>query len=76
MNTNACYTNLIWARKAMTILLGKMTLFEVLDRSVKGREFFGVYELGVKFYANGPGEWVTVWPTDENDLDEIRNMTY
>ena len=76
MNENARYSNKSWARKAMTILLDKMVLFEVVDRTTKGREYFGVYELGLKFYANGPCEWVIVWPTSESDLNDIRNMVH
>jgi len=76
MNDDARYSNKGWARKAMTILINKMRLFEVVDRTAKGYETYaGVYELGVKFFSAHQGT-VTVWPTCEDDLDEINTLTY
>ena len=67
MNSNARYTNKALARKVMTILLDKMILFEVVDRTAQGYESYsGVNELGIKFHASGQG-MVTIWPTCEND---------
>ncbi|MCL2119691.1 MAG: hypothetical protein FWH27_14845 [Planctomycetaceae bacterium] len=76
MNGNAYYSNKGWARKAMTILINKMKLFEVVDRTAKGYETYaGVYELGVKFFSSRKG-MVTVWPTCEDDLNEIDALAY
>ena len=76
MNDNARYSNKRWARKAMTILINKMKLFEVVDRTAKGfASHAGIYELGVKFFSSREGI-VTIWPTCEDDLNEINNLTY
>jgi hypothetical protein len=76
MNSNARYSNKNWARKAMTILINKMKLFEVVDRTASGYETYaGVYELGIKFFSAHQGV-VTIWPTCEDDLNEIDGLTY
>jgi hypothetical protein len=72
---NAIYTNKSWARKAMTILIDNMKMFEAVeepdgDYGIVG----GRYLLGVKFHAGTQG-WVTVLPVDESDLNEIRCLT-
>ena len=71
MNGNAYYSNRGWARKAITILLDKMVMFEMVDRRENERRPFGEYQLGVKFCEGSDG-WVTVWPTGEDDLNKIR----
>jgi len=88
MTTNTHYSNVNWARKAMTILINKMVLFETVRRERSenqdpiGGEYehgigeqcrFGEYELGVKFHAEGQG-WVVMWPTCESELSEIRSL--
>jgi hypothetical protein len=73
MNGNAYYSNKGWTRKAMTILLEKMIMFETAERRENDHCAFGEYQLGIKFFARHQG-WVTIWPKDESDLNEIRNL--
>ena len=69
---NANYTNKSWARKAMTILIDNMTMFETVEEADGDYGVvFGKYLLGVKFYCTGQG-WVTLFPVNESDLNEIR----
>ena len=72
LNGNAYYSNKGWTRKAITILLDQMVMFETVERP-KERGAFGEYELGLKFYARNQG-WVTLWPIDQSDLNEIREL--
>lgn len=69
MNGNAFYSNKGWAKKAMTLLVNKMAMFETRDRSVNDG-MFGEYQLGLRFYVSGEG-YRTVFPTGQSDLDEI-----
>ena len=73
MNGNAYYSNKKWARKAMTILLDKMVMFETVDQRENEQRPFGEYQLGIKFFASDQGT-VTIWPTCESDLNEIRDL--
>jgi hypothetical protein len=72
MNGDAYYSNKGWARKAMTILVTKMCMFQTIDRT-KEHGAFGEYELGVKFYVVGQG-WVEMFPVDQSDLNEIADI--
>jgi hypothetical protein len=72
MNGNAFYSNKAWAKRAMTILVNEMIMFETEDRSVKDGAF-GEHELGMRFYVSNQG-WTTLWPHDESDLNELRSM--
>ena len=72
MNGNAFYSNKGWAKRAMTILVNEMIMFETEERSVEGGAL-GEYQLGMKFYVSGQG-WTTLWPVDESDLNELRSM--
>ncbi|MGL6196593.1 MAG: hypothetical protein ACRC2T_17405 [Thermoguttaceae bacterium] len=72
MTGNARYTNKNWARKAMTILLDEMVMFTT-DTRRTGQMPLDEYELGIKFHAKEQGE-VTLWPTCESDLSEIRDL--
>jgi len=73
MNGNAYYSNKGWARKAMTILLDKMVMFETVEQRENKQRPVGEYQLGIKFFASGQG-MVTIWPTCENDLNEVRAL--
>jgi len=73
MNGNAYYSNKMWARKAMTILLDNMVMFETVDQRENEQRPFSEYQLGIKFYARGQG-MVTIWPVDESDLSEVREL--
>jgi hypothetical protein len=70
MNRNVYYSNKVWARKAMTILMNKTVMFETVERRENEQRPFGEYELGLKFHARGHG-WVTIWPVDQSDLGEV-----
>ena len=74
MNGNAYYSNKGWARKVMTILLDKMVMFETLERRENEQCAFGEYQIGVKFFSSVRGTSVTIWPTCESDLNEVRNL--
>ena len=72
---DARYSNKGYLRKAITILLNKMILFEVVDRPATNyKSYDGVYELGVKFYSSGTMN--TIYPTDQSDLNTIGNLAY
>ena len=73
MNGNAYYSNKGWARKAMTILLDKMVMFETVERRENELRPFGENQLGIKFFASGQG-MITIWPVDESDLSEVRDL--
>ena len=69
---DAIYTNKSWARKAMTILIDRMKMFETVEEADGDNGVLhGQYLLGVKFYSTSHG-WVTMFPVDESDLNEIR----
>ncbi len=72
MNGDGWYSNKGWARKAMTILIGKMCKFETIDR-LKKSGAIGECELGVQFYVTGHGR-VEKYPVNQSDLDEIDNL--
>ena len=72
MNGKAFYSNKGWAKRAMTILVNEMIMFETEERSVEGGAF-GENQLGMKFYVSVQG-WTTLWPVDESDLNELRSM--
>ena len=70
--TKAYYTNKNYARKAMTILVERMVMFETVER--KESSTLHGHELGVKFSA-GNQEY-TFYPTDESDVNEIRSLIH
>jgi len=74
MKGNAYYSNKRWARKAITILIDRTVIFETVERRENERRPFGEYQLGLKFFIAGQGT-VTIWPTCESDLNEIRALT-
>ena len=75
MSGKTYYSNKIWARKAMTILIDKTVTFETVERRENEQRPFGEYELGLKFITRN-GECVTIWPTCESDLNEVRALAH
>ena len=69
---NAIYTNKHWVRKAMTILIDQMRMFETVEKADgEYGTLCGRYLLGVKFHTSNQG-WTTLFPVSESDLSEIR----
>ena len=64
------YTNKQYARQAMTLLLNRTILFRTEERS-KEDGGFSEFEVGVTFRTKRH-ETMTIWPTDQSDLNELQ----